>query len=58
MSFRLDLLIQEGHRLDARYFEPFAAAHVLASHQVVAANHVGPGLSELGAIALVGAGGS
>ena len=38
-------------------FEAFAAAHVLAGHQIVLAQHVRAGLGEAGAIALIGASG-
>src|SRR5882762_4175932 len=53
---RESLLIQEGHGLNARDIEALAATHVLAHHDVVLAEHVGAGLGEAGAVALVGAG--
>jgi hypothetical protein len=47
------LLLGEDNRLHARDFEAFAAAHVFTHHHVVSAQHVGTGLGEAGAIALV-----
>jgi hypothetical protein len=48
------MLFRKHYRLHARNFEAFAAAHVLAGHHVVAAEHIGAGFGEAGAIALVG----
>jgi hypothetical protein len=45
--------LQEGDGLDAGNLEPLAAADVFAGEHVVAADHVGLGLGELCAIALV-----
>ena len=50
-------LLGENYRLDAGDLEALAAAHVLTSHQVVFAEHVGAGLGEAGAVTLVGASG-
>ena len=47
-------LIQKRYRLNSRHLKPFAAADVLAHHHIFAAHHVGLGLGELGAVALVG----
>src|SRR4029077_20454694 len=46
-------LFCEDNRLHAGEFETFAAAQVLAGHQVIFAKHVGAGLSKAGAIALI-----
>jgi len=48
------LLIQECEGLKAGDFEGFAAADVHTGEFVVAANHIGLRLCELGAVALVG----
>src|SRR5580704_7377990 len=50
----LRTLFCEDHRLHAGNLEAFAAAHVLAHHHVVSAQHVRTGFSEAGAITLVG----
>jgi len=47
-------LFDESHRLHARDFKAFAAAHVFAHHHIVAADHIGAGLGEFGAVALIG----
>src|ERR1700675_4572169 len=51
------VLVEKGDGLDAGDFDALAAADVLAHDQVVAADHVGAGLGEFGAVALVGAAG-
>jgi hypothetical protein len=51
------LLIGEHNRLDARDLESLPAAHILAGHQVVLAQHVGAGLGETSPVSLVGASG-
>ena len=51
------LLFRKYDRLHAGNFEALSAAHVLASHHVVAAEHVGTGLGEAGAVAFVGSAG-
>ena len=63
-SFSRDLIFlteflvgQEGDGLELGDFEGFAAAHVGAGQLVVATNHVGLGLGEAGAVALVGVAG-
>lgn len=43
-----------GDGLDSSYFEALTATNVFAANQVVAANHVGLGLGEAGAVSLVG----
>src|SRR5271166_1753733 len=55
-ALRADLLVEERNRLHAGDLEALAAAHVLASHEVVAPHHVRARLGELGAVALIGAG--
>src|SRR5579863_6975517 len=50
-------LLGKHDRLYAGNLEALAAAHILAGHHVIAAEHVGFGFSEAGAIALVGAAG-
>lgn len=50
-------LLREYHRLYAGDFEALAAPQVLAGHHVVAAEHVGAGFGEAGAVALIGAAG-
>ncbi|MGB2837123.1 MAG: hypothetical protein WBC30_15965, partial [Candidatus Sulfotelmatobacter sp.] len=50
-------LVSEDHRLHAGNFKPFPAAHVLAGHQIVFAQHVGAGLGEASAVALISASG-
>ena len=47
--------LEERHGLDAGDIEAFAATDVFAADEVVAADHVGLGLGEAGAVALVGA---
>src|SRR5450432_512030 len=47
--------IDKNNRLHAGNLEAFAAAHVLAHHHVVFAQHVRLGFGEAGAVALVGA---
>jgi hypothetical protein len=49
-------LFRDDDRL-AGDVEAFAAAHVLARHHVIFADHVVAGLGEAGAVALVGAAG-
>jgi hypothetical protein len=51
------MLLRENHRLHARNFEAFAAAHVFAGHQVVFAEHIGAGFCKTGAVALIGSSG-
>ena len=51
------LLLGKDHGLHAGDFEAFTAAHVLAGHHVISAEHVGTGFGEAGAVALVGASG-
>src|SRR5260370_28676988 len=46
-------LLQERDALHACNFKSFAAAHVLAHHHVIPAQHVRLGLGELGAVAIV-----
>jgi hypothetical protein len=46
-------LFREHNRLQTRYFKALTAAHVLASHHVVFADHVGAGLGETSAVAFV-----
>src|SRR5579864_2799788 len=50
-----ETLFRKNDRLHARDIEPLPAAHILAGHHVVFAQHVRPGLGEAGAVALVGA---
>ena len=50
-------LIQKRHRLDSGNFKALAATDVFTHDHIVAANHIGLRLGELGAIALVGAAG-
>src|SRR5262249_30621127 len=47
-------LLKKCHGLDAGDLEALAAAHVLADHHVVTAQHVGLRFRELGPIAIVG----
>src|SRR5208282_1237267 len=47
-------LLGEHDRLHARNLKALAAAHVLARHQIVFAQHVGSRLGKSGAVALVG----
>src|SRR5580698_4308662 len=49
------MLFGEDDRLHAGDLKPLAAAHILAAHQVVFAEHVGAGFAEAGAVALVSA---
>src|SRR5512142_1823876 len=51
----LFISIEERYGLDSGDFETLATAEVFAGQQVFAADHVGAGLGELGAIAFVGA---
>jgi hypothetical protein len=48
-------LLGEDDGLHAGNLKAFAAAHILAGHQIVFAQHVGAGFGEAGAIALIGA---
>src|SRR5271168_3169868 len=50
-------LLREYHRLHSGNLKAFPAAHVLAGHEIVFAQHVGAGFGEAGAVALVGASG-
>ena len=54
---RFPRLLQKRYGLNAGDFKAFAAAHVLAHDHVIAADHIGLGFGELGAVALVGAAG-
>lgn len=54
---KVQALIQKRHRLDSGHFKALAAADVFAHDHVVAADHIGLGLGEFGAVALVGAAG-
>jgi hypothetical protein len=47
--------VGENHRLHAGDLKPFAAAHILASHLVVFAQHIGARFGKAGTVALVGA---
>jgi hypothetical protein len=49
------MLVGKDHGLYAGYFEAFAAAHILAGHQVILAEHVRAGLGETSAIPFIGA---
>jgi hypothetical protein len=49
-------LPKEGHALHARDLKAFAATYVLAGHHVIAPQHVGLRLGELGAIPVVSPG--
>jgi len=51
------LVRQEGYGLELGDFEGFAASHVGAGELVVAADHVGLGFQEAGAVAFVGVAG-
>jgi hypothetical protein len=50
-------LVHENDRLHGRNLEAFAAAHVLAHHDVVLAQHVRARLCKSGAVALIGSAG-
>jgi hypothetical protein len=50
-------LLGKHDRLHAGNLEALAASHILAGHHVIAAEHVGFGFSEAGAVAFVGAAG-
>jgi hypothetical protein len=49
--------LDESHGLDAGYVEALAAADILATNQVIAADHVALGLGEAGTVTLVGSAG-
>jgi hypothetical protein len=51
------MLLRENNRLHSGDLEAFAAAHVLAGHEVVLAQHVGAGFGKAGAIAFIAASG-
>jgi len=51
------LLLGKDHGLHAGDFEAFTAAHVLAGHHVIFAQHVGARLGKAGSVAFVGASG-
>src|ERR1700728_3957477 len=57
LELNLRPLFREHYRLHTGNIEPFPAAHVLACHHVVFAQHVRPGLGEAGTVTLVGAAG-
>jgi len=57
ISVRRLRLFGEHHRLHAGDLEAFAAAHILAGHQVVFAEHVGAGFGKARAVTLIGASG-
>jgi hypothetical protein len=50
-------LIRKNHRLQPGNLESLSAAHVLAAHYIVFAQHVGAGFGKAGAIAFIGAAG-
>ena len=52
---KVALIHEEGQRLERRNFERLTATDISALELIVAANHIGLGLGEAGAVTLVGA---
>jgi hypothetical protein len=53
-AYSISSAIKEHYALDAGHFKTLTAAHVLAAHEIVFANHIALSFRELGSITVIG----